>query len=419
MMSHTLSTRHRLPGLLAGTLAALTVLPVAAAPADWPQWRGPHRTGISSERGWSAEGKPESVWSASVGLGYSSVAVAGGRLYTMGHDMEAGLDTVFCLDADTGKKIWTHSYPALVWARAHGGGTLTTPSIDGDVVYTLNREGSFFCFDAAGGKVIWSRKVTDEFGVTPPTWGFSASPLVLDDMLVLNVGRTIAMKRRTGETIWQTRDTGHAYSTPAEMSVDGRACLAVLNGEGLAVFEKATGKELGFLEWKTKYDINAATPVIVGNKIFISSGYGHGCALVEPTSEGLRIVWQNKNMRNKMSGCVLYQDHLYGFDDTMLKCLDLEGNEKWRLRGIGMGALMAADGRLIALSEDGELIIAEAKPDAYTELSRAKCLEGGVNWTMPVLVDGRIYCRNSKGSLVCRDHRGAASGANESGASEE
>jgi outer membrane protein assembly factor BamB len=394
---------------LAPTVAAASLAITATAsavPADWPQWRGPARNGISAETGWSSTGRDENVWTASVGLGYSSFAVRNGRLYTMGFDKEKGQDTVFCLDALTGTPIWTHAYPAKVWDRMHGGGTLTTPSIDGDVVYTLNREGRFFRFKVADGEVEWSRNLVEELEVTPPTWGFSASPLVLDDMLVLNVGSVVAVDKTTGKTLWKTRDLGHAYSTPATMEVGGRACLAVFNGAGFTLVDRGSGEELGFHEWKTMYEINAATPVVLGgDKVFISSGLNRGCAMVHCKPDGLDVLWESKVMRTKMSGCVLVGGHLYGFDDSMLKCIDLEGNEKWRARGVGNGSLMAADGRLIVIGSKGELIIAAADPGEYKELSRTKCLSGGVYWTMPVLVDGLIYCRSSEGSIVCRDHR--------------
>ncbi|MCZ6837200.1 MAG: alcohol dehydrogenase, partial [Planctomycetota bacterium] len=158
-------------------------------------------------------------------------------------------------------------------------------------------------------------------------------------------------------------------------------------------------------EWKTNYDINASDPIVIGNRIFISSGQNRGCAMLEMTDDGLQVVWENKSMSTKMTGCVLWDDHLYGFDDSILKCLDLDGNEKWLQRGLGMGTLMIAKGRLIVVSAKGELIIADASPGGFAELSRERVLEGGVYWTMPILANGLIYVRNSNGDVVCRDHR--------------
>ena len=156
---------------------------------------------------------------------------------------------------------------------------------------------------------------------------------------------------------------------------------------------------------KGKVSVNASTPVPVGERVFISSGYNHGCALVEFTDEGARSVWENKALRTVLSGAVLYDDHLYGFDESKLKCVALDGKEMWRKRGLGQGALIASDGRLILMSEKGDLIVAQATPEKYVELSKARVMDGGASWTTPTLAGGLIFCRNGQGTLVCRDHR--------------
>ena len=179
----------------------------------------------------------------------------------------------------------------------------------------------------------------------------------------------------------------------------------MINGDGLIVFDRKSGKELASHTWTTKHDVNASTPVVIGDRIFISSGYNHGSSMLQFDGNRLNVLWENKEMKTKMSGSVYWDGHLYGFDDTRLQCLDLDGNEKWSKRGLGMGTLMAASGRLVVMSSKGELIIADASPGGYSELSRKKVLNGGVFWTMPVLANGLIYCRNSLGDIVCRDHR--------------
>jgi outer membrane protein assembly factor BamB len=398
--------RHSQRTVILLAAGASTCLLAAAEAADWPQWRGPNRDGISTETGWSVTGKAESAWSRAVGLGYSSVVVRDDRLWTMGFDAERQLDIIHCLDAATGKPVWSHTYGAKIWDRMHGGGTLTTPSLDGDVVYTLNREGKYHCLEAGTGEVVFADDLMQRFELEYPEWGFSASPLVLDDMIVVNVGRVIAFKKKSTEPIWQTeRNYGDAYSTPADFRLGGRPCLAVFNAQGLAVLDRKTGKHLAFHPWKTQYEINAATPVVRGETVFISSGLNRGCALLKLGQGDPEVLWESKKMRNKMTGCVLWQDHLYGFDESIFKCLDLEGNVAWSQRGLGNGAFMVADGKLILMSSKGELIIAKASPDGFEELSRTKVLDGGVYWTSPVIANGRIYCRNSTGELVCRDHR--------------
>lgn len=388
-------------------MAFTSLLLCDPAPAqDWPTWRGTDGTGVSNEVDWDIKGRSDVLWSKNVGLGYSTVVVGEGRLLTVGFDEEKQSDTIHCLDALTGEAIWTHSVPAQRWNKYHGGGTLSTPVIDGDTIYILNREGKFLCLQASDGAVLWQKDLMEAYDLEYPEWMFSASPLVMTDKVIVNVGRVLALDKKTGETIWKTRDTGHAYSTPALMNIGGRDHLAVFNGEGLVVMDTSKGREIASYPWKTKYDVNAATPIVIGNRIFISSGYNHGCAMLELTDEGLVSVWESKEMRSQLSGCVLFNGHLYGFDDKVLKCLDTDGNEQWAKRGLGQGALMIADGKLIVMSGKGELIIADASPGGFSEMSRQKVLKGGVYWSTPILANGLIYCRNSLGDLVCRDHRG-------------
>ena len=320
--SARLTRGGHLPALLAA--AALCA---SARAQDWPQWRGPARTGVSAETNWSSKGADAPLWTRSVGLGYSCVVVSGDRLYTAGWDEGKGHDVIWCLEARTGEELWTHSYPAEKWAKYHGGGTNCTPSLDGASLFLLNREGRLTCLDAASGDVRWAKHMVRDHGASVPTWGFAASPLILDDMLVINVGSIFAMDKTSGKVIWKSRNLGHAYSTPADATFDGRSCLVVFNGGGLAVLDRGKGEVLATNEWKTSYDINAATPIVVdGRRIFISSGYNHGCGMFEFSGSSLTSLWESKAMRNQMSGCVLVDGHLYGFDDAVLKCIDLEGN---------------------------------------------------------------------------------------------
>jgi outer membrane protein assembly factor BamB len=400
--------------LLALVPAALLLPTAPAAQEDgdgsWPQWRGPDRDAIAKETRWSSEGAPEATWEVEVGLGYSSVSIADGRLYTTGYDKDGGVDLVFCLDARTGDEIWVDTYPAKIWDNAHKGGTLTTPTIDGDVLYVLNREGNLRCYDAKTGKVKWHRNHHEELDLEYPTWGYAASPLVLGDELIVNMGKVLWLDKATGDVKHASANYGHAYATPAAFELEGTPALAVFNSEGLALIDRAAGKEHALYEWKTQYDINAATPTVVDNEVvFISSGYNHGAALLAIADGELIPVWESKAMKNQMSGSVLIDGHLYGFDGSILKCIDLMGEEKWSQRGIGEGAILGTPDRLVVIGSRGELVIAAASPEKYEELSRKRVIEdGGIFWTRPVLLDGMIYCRSNEGMLVCRDHTGSA-----------
>ena len=384
---------------------------------DWPQWRGPDRTGASEESNWSAAGVTGPLWQKEIGLGHSCFATIDGRVYTLGHDVEAGEDVVFCLDADTGEEAWTHRYESDIWDQAHDGGTLTTPTIVGDVVYTSNREGKLFCFDSRSGEVKWSKDLRSELAAEPHTWGFSCSPLILGDMLIHNHGQVAAFDRHSGEVLWRTeRHFGNAYSTPAAFDHHGRAMLAVLNGDGLAVLTQDGGEEVAFFEWAKRPSLFPMTPVIVGDgRIFISAGYDRGAAMLKLIEQddgyALDVLWESRVMRNKMSGCVLWEDHLYGFDESILKCIDLDGNEKWRRRGLGTGSMTIAGGRMIIMSGRGDLVIADANPDAFVEEARIDLFDEGTYWTTPILSNGLVYARSSLGQAACVDFRSGAAPA--------
>ena len=384
------------------TLLLSTTL--AAEPADWTRWRGPDRTGISPETGWKDDGSL--LWQAQVGLGYSAVAVQDGSVFTHGFLEAVGKDRLVCLDADTGKEVWNFSYKATKRDNMHSGGTLTTPVVDDERLFLLSREGRLHCLDSENGDKIWSRLLTEEFEVELGPFGFCSSPVVVDDLVFLNVGKSLALERDSGETVWETQDYGVSYGTPAPFEAQEYQGLAVFNGVGLVILDQDTGDELHRHDWTSRYNVNSATPIVLGSQVFISTGYDpKGCALLDFSGPEIAVVWESKVISSKMNGCVHLDGHLYGFDDKVLKCVDLEGKEKWHERGLGLGTVSASDGRLIVMSEDGELIIASATPEGFQPRSRERVLDSGKCWTYPVLSGGRIYCRSSLGQLVCRDHR--------------
>jgi len=368
---------------------------------DWHQWRGPDGNGISTEKGWLSvwsEGEPKQLWKISVGNGYSSVTVSDGRIYTMGN--AAGTDTVYCLDANTGDEIWKYSYACKTGDYK---GTRATPTIDGKYVYTLSREGHLFCFNATSGRIKWSKNLKRELNVKSPKWGFACSPLILNNLLIVDVGITVAFNKTTGRLAWKSKDYGAAYSSPFAFNLGNHSALAVFPAFGLVILNAKNGQELRRYPWETKYGVNAVTPIVSDGKAFISSGYGTGCALLNISGNKPTVIWQNKDMSNHFNNCVLWEGHLYGFDEKTLKCLDFQtGEVKWSQRGLGKGSLMLADGKLIVLGDRGQLVVAKASPVGFNEISRAKVLEKTC-WTVPVLSGGKIYCRNDKGDLVCLD----------------
>jgi outer membrane protein assembly factor BamB len=398
-------------GLLVGGLAAPAAAGEAAASStDWPRWRGPSNDGISTETGWKTEWPkdgPKVLWKISVGQGFSSVAVVGGRVYTMGNAKDT--DTVWCLDAATGKEIWTHRY-----ACPKGGhpGSRMTPTVDGDRVFTLSREGQLFALAAADGKVLWSKDIKKDFGAkqTEHDWGFASSPLVLGDKLILDVGKCLALEKATGKLIWSSGDDLSGFSSATLTEVGGVTYINCFTAFGLVLVDAKTGKEVARAPWETSYEVNAASPIASGSKIFVSSGYGKGCGLFELKGSSLDLVYESKKMRNHCNSCVLLEGHVYGLDGQMgdgrgtLACLDFEtGKEVWRQKGFPAGGLVAAGGKLVIMANGGDLVVADASPSGYKERARAKILDGQC-WTAPVVSGGKIYCRsNEQGQLACVD----------------
>lgn len=377
----------------------------AVGGGEWSRWRGPNADGVSPDTDWTIEGAETPLWSAEVGLGYSAVAIHDGRVYTLGFNAEKDRDIVSCLHEDTGEVLWTYEYPALICNNGHDGGTLSTPAVDDDRVYVKDREGKLFCLDAASGALRWSKDLKALYGPKTGLWGFASTPVVLDEAVIIEAGIVFAFDKFTGDLRWKTPDYGHAYSTPIEFTVRGQRLLAVMNATGLVVLDPAGGAEMALHEWKTFNDINAATPVVIDDRLFISSGANHGCAMLRWTGEGLETLWESKVLKTAMNAAVLWQDHLYGFDDGVLKCVDLDGQEKWSERGLGLGAMLIANGHLVILDKSGALVFARASPKRYVEVHRVAVLDGGKYWTTPIVTGGRIYCRNSLGRLVCLDHR--------------
>ncbi|MSR65832.1 MAG: alcohol dehydrogenase [Pedosphaera sp.] len=382
--------------------------------ADWPHWRGTSHNGVSMESGWQS-GLEKVAWRAKVGIGFSSCAVAGDSVLTMGHDgkSKGGQETVYCFDANTGKLKWSDSYPAALLPNLHEGGPAATPTISGGKVYTLSKDGNLRCYDLRSGKRDWEFDLLKYSGLgSPPEWGFAGSPLILGANLIVEAGRTFALNKADGKEIWRSGEYKPAYGSPVPFEKDGRTRLAVVKTEGLVILDAGTGKTTAFTEWKTSYETSACTPIVLGNQIFISTGYKRGCALFELADGKLKQIYTHRELSNHMNSSVVIEGFIYGFDGNShmagakeLVCMELNsGKVRWRQAGLQCGSLMAADGRLILLGETGTLAVAKASAEKYELLASSQVL-GGRCWTPPVLANGRIYCRNAAGDLVCIDVR--------------
>ena len=387
----------------------------ASAPAQekplaaWPCWRGPHRNGTSFESGWSHAG-PDSgrkvLWKASVGKGFSSFAVAEGRVFTMGNTKD--VDTVFCLDAETGKVLWKHSYPCPMAPLAYEGGPSATPAVDGPRVYTLSKSGHVFCLDAATGEILWSKKFDPaprKEGDYHVDWGYAASPLILGEKLILGIGWAgVALNKSDGKPIWDNGPGRPGYSSPVPFLQAGRPCVAMLVARGLIAVEISSGKILWTVPWRTTWDQNAPDVIVSDGKLFVSTGHGVGCALFDIASDAPKEIWRNKNLRSELASPVLWKGFIYGFDGNRLVSIDwATGKRLWSEEGLGRGTLILVDGHLVALSDQSELVIAEASGDAFRPLGKPQAVLSGRCWTAPAFSGGRIFVRNAVGDVACVD----------------
>ena len=391
-------------------LAAVFLLWSAASAVradDWPRWRGADGSGLTAEA-WKTESlaKPKLVFRGQVGEGVCSVSIVAGRLYTLGN--QGGQDVVSCLDAKTGKSVWRHIYRCAV---GNFWGPRATPTVDGGVVFTLSRNGQVFALDAATGELRWQADLIADLGAKNTDYGITGSPLIVGDALIFNANtRGLALDRKTGKKLWSSAAGYGGFASPVAFDHGGKPGVALFCAGELILLDPATGQSFASFPWKTSFDANAADPVFFDGKIFITSGWDHGCALLSLTGDKLGSVWQNTEMRSQLATPVYRDGHLYGIDDNtpngQLRCLDAAtGKVKWTKKG-GFGNVVVADGRILSIDKAGVLVVAAADPAVYKELARLPILGSKArNWIAPVLADGLLYCRDSEGTLICLDVR--------------
>ena len=381
---------------------------------DWPQFRGPRHDGISLESDWRKnwdQAPPRVLWRSQVGIGFSALAVAKGRVVTLGH--QDGEDVLSCLSEATGKLFWEYRYASPLGAMFYIGGPGSTPTIDpaSERVWVLGKWGECFCFSLTDGELVWKRHLAKEEDLAVPDWGFNGSPLFSGDQILLNLGAAgMALEAATGKTIWRSEGTESGYSTPFPYVDAGQSLVVVSSGESYTAVKPASGESVWTIPWFTRYGVNAADPIVWNGKVFISSGYQKGSGLFALGTGELENQWKQRKFRAQQNAPVRIGKHVYGFDGdsssrAMVKCLSLESGEiLWEDETMKYGALSAADGHLILIAADGRLGVAQASPAGFKPILFETGLEADC-WTVPVLANGRILCRNSKGSMVSLDVR--------------
>ncbi len=396
-------------------LHALALLTTASClAADWPQFLGPQRNCTSTETGllqsWDEKGPPV-LWQKSVGEGYSSPVIAGARLvlfHRVGDE-----EIVECLDAPNGKELWKHREATNYRdPLGKGDGPRSTPLIAGERVYTLSPGGRLLCLKLANGDKVWQRDLLTDYNVPRSYFGVGTSPILESGRLLVNVGSRdagiVAFDKDSGKELWRATQDGASYSSPIAADIDGVRQVVFFTRQGIVSLDPANGNIHFSKRWRSRMDasVNAATPVVVGDCLFFTACYETGAILVRAKKDGIEELWSNdRSLSCHFSTPVYHEGFLYGFDGrqeagTEFRCIEAKtGKVLWSKEGFGCGSMILAEGNLIVLSENGELVLVECKSDKYRERARAAILTGPCRGHM-ALANGRLYARDN-GKLVC------------------
>ena len=410
----------RRSGRAATAFLVCTAISGAARAADWPQFRGPDRSGVSKETGllkaWPATG-PKVAWTArGLGEGHATPAIAKGRILGMG--LRGNDEVVWALDEKTGKELWSTRIAAGTELRGRQGGygSRATPTVDGDRLYALGVSGDLVCLNFADGKLRWQKNLVTDFGGRVPQWGYSESALVEGDRVIATPGgetTLVALNKLSGALVWkaQVPDNNRvAYSSCIAADVGGQRQIIQFLAGGVVGVAANDGKFL----WRydgpaNRQGINCSTPIYRDGHVFAASAYQHGGGLAKLTSSAgattAAEVYFTRQMQNHHGGMVLVGDYLYGFDNSNLTCLEFKtGKPMWSDRSVGKGSVTYADGFLYCRSERGPVALVEANPAAYTEKGRFDQTERSnePSWPYPVVANGKLYLRDQD-VLLCYD----------------
>jgi len=371
----------------------------------WTSLRGPKRDGKYDEASvatnWPANGLPV-LWKQPVGVGHASFAVADGKAYTI--EQRRGQEVVAAYDVTNGRELWTQKWGAE-FTDSTGDGPRATPTWEQGRLYALGATGELRCLDASNGSVIWGKNILSDNGAQNLPWAMAASPLIVDDKVIVLPGGTggksvVAYNKNTGAPVWKVLNDTQAYVSPMLVELAGRRQIVVVSSSRVVGLAPENGALLWSYGWDTQNGINVSQPIVVDqNRFFISSGYGKGAALVEVKGSGnsftASTVWENMNMKNKFNSSVLHNGFVYGLDEGILVCLDVNtGERKWKEGRYGYGQVILAGDHLIVSSDQGDIALVKASPDRYTELARFKAVEGQT-WNYPAIAEGRLLVRNS------------------------
>lgn len=394
-----------------------TIPPITKGIADWPNWRGANFEGKSETKGiktdWSNGLKK--LWNANYlcqdksTASWSTPVVQGNRLIVPGRDKKN--DLVFCINADNGGLIWSGSYEAKA-ETSHGPGSRATPFINEDKVYTFGRSGDLVCWQLEDGKLLWRKNVKDLGGVEP-MWGYSTTPLVVNNMVIVQGGGNalvIAYDKISGDVLWKSMEGEVGYSAAITMNIENEVKLLIYHGKGLSCLNPIDGKVVWTVPWSTEYGVNATTPIVYNDIIFHTSGYKMGCEAIKVTKSGYSVLWKNNVMEAQHSDPILIDGYIYGYSGESVrnvgqfKCLELStGKEMWNTNLIGQGTTTFVDGYLICQDLKGNLFLIKPDPSGFKKIGEMMTALTDVKnpaWTVPIVANGKLYLRYMQ-QLVC------------------
>jgi outer membrane protein assembly factor BamB len=392
---------------------ATVPVPLNWPAAYWTDFRGPRRDGRYTElkinTHWPSQGPPQ-LWRQPIGGGYASFVIASGRAFTI--EQRRHREVVAAYEVETGRELWTHGWEAEFRESMGGDGPRATPTWHNGRLYVLGAQGELRCLNSENGKQVWAVNILEDNQAENLTWGMAASPLIVDDKVIVLPGRpagksVVAYDKFSGIPIWKVLDDQQAYASPMLVTLAGKRQILIVSARRLIGLAIEDGTLLWDYPWVTEHGINSTQPIVLGeNRFFISAGYGHGCAMIEVVSSNERFsakpVWENTKMKNKFTSSILENGYIYGLDEAILACIQADTGElKWKGGRYGYGQVLLADGHLIVLSESGELALVKATPDGYQELARFQAIEGKT-WNHPAIAGGRLLVRNAN-QMACFD----------------
>jgi outer membrane protein assembly factor BamB len=377
--------------------------PAPTKPAEWPGFRGPDRDsvihGVQIATDWS-QSPPVQVWRRPIGPGWSSFAVNGNLIYTQ--EQRGGDEVVSCYNLRTGEPVWRHRDATRFWESNGGAGPRGTPTLSGGRVYSIGATGVVNVLDATTGAVVWSRNAAKDVNAKIPFWGISSSPLVVDDVVIVAAGGKLgAYDTATGKPRWSGVGKGGGYSSPHLATIDGVRQVLFISGPGTISVDPGTGKILWQHAWEGGAIVQPAVTEdggVLVNTISMNGGLGLRRLAITRNGGAWTAAerWTSNGLKPYFNDFVVHKGHAYGFDGNILSCIDLQdGTRKWKGGRYGNGqlVLLADQDLLLVLSEEGELALAKATPDQFTEVARAPALDGKT-WNHPVVVRDILLIRN-------------------------